>query len=128
MQTSEFTGAVLDGHSGLLGAMGWMFGVSLLLTLLLGWIPFIGPFIGPIVGGYIGGRRAGSAARALLAAILPAALLTALMFAIAGLAAAMSHLPVVGAVGTIIAGAIGVIVLVHNALLFVAALIGGALR
>jgi len=84
METSEIADGVLNGRSSLLGAMGWMFGLSFVLTLFLGWVPLIGPFIGPAVGGFIGGRRAGSPGTAVLAAVLPAVLLTLLMFRACG--------------------------------------------
>lgn len=128
VDTSEIADGVLNGRSSLLGAMGWMFGLSFVLTLFLGWVPLIGPFIGPTVGGFIGGRRAGSPGTAVLAAVLPAVLLTLLMFALAGMAALLSHLPIVGAIAAIVAGAMGVIIIVHNLVLFLAALVGGATR
>lgn len=128
MRTNDFTNQIVYGRSSFLGAMGWMFGLSFLLTLLLGWIPIIGPFIGPVIGGYVGGSRAGTALRAIGAAILPAVLLSLVLLGIAALATALSHLPLVGAVAVIVAGAIGVIVIVHNVLLFLAALTGGLVR
>jgi hypothetical protein len=108
--------------------MGWMFGLSFILTLLLSWIPLIGPFIGPVLGGYVGGRRAGTAGRALVAAVIPAILLSLLILVIGGLAAALSHIPIVGAVGTVIAGAVGFILFVHNLVLFISAFVGGIVR
>jgi hypothetical protein len=115
----------LSGRSSVLGAMGWMFGLSLVLSLLLWWVPVVGPFIGPAVGGFVGGRRAGTAGRALGAAILPALLLSALIF-LAGVAgAALSHTPVLGAVGALVAGAAGIVLFFHNLLLIGAALVGG---
>ena len=42
---------LLEGRSTIPGAMGWMFGLSLILSLLLGWVPVVGPFVGPVVGG-----------------------------------------------------------------------------
>jgi len=128
METSEIADRVMYGRSSLLGAIAWMFGLSFILTILLGWIPVVGPFLGPTLGGYVGGRRAGTAGRALLAALIPALLLSVMILGIGALAATFSHLPIVGAVGTVIAGAIGVILFVHNLLLFLAALIGGIVR
>lgn len=119
---------VLHGHSGIVGAMGWMFGLSLLLTLALGWIPIVGPFIGPVVGGYLGGRRAGSISRALIAALLPAILLSLFIILIGALAAALAEHPVIGAVGVLVASALGLIVIIHNLLLFLAAFVGGLVR
>jgi len=126
MDPGEVAGKVLEGRSGILGAMFWMFGLSILLTLLLGWIPVVGPFIGAAIGGFVGGRRAGSAGRALLAAILPAVLLSLAIAALGAAAAAVSSIPLIGAVGFILAGAVGFILFINNLVLFIAALIGGA--
>jgi hypothetical protein len=108
--------------------MAWMFGLSLVLTFLLGWIPVIGPFIGPVIGGFIGGRRAGSVGRALAAAVLPAVLLSLVIFGIGAIAASLVAQPVFGAIAAIIAAAVWVIVIIHNLLLFLFALIGGLMR
>jgi hypothetical protein len=118
----------LHGRSGILGAMGWMFGLSLILTLSLSWVPVVGPFLGPIVGGYFGGRRAGTAPRALLAALLPALLLSLVIVAIGALAASMADRWSIGAAGIVFAGALGVILIVHNLILFAAAFVGGLVR
>ncbi|MFN3648451.1 MAG: hypothetical protein ACK47B_02630 [Armatimonadota bacterium] len=119
---------LLYGKSSILGAMCWMFGLSLLLSLVLGWIPVVGPFIGPIVGGYIGGRRAGTVRRALAAAVLPAALLSLFILALGAAAAAWSQAPGLGVVAAVLAGAAWLILLIHNAALFLAALVGGLTR
>jgi hypothetical protein len=116
---------VLQERSSITGAMAWMFVLSFVLTLLLGWVPVIGPFIGPVVGGYVGGRRAGSAGRAAVAAVLPAILLSLLIVCLGALAGAMVGLPILGAAATIVAGALGTILLMHNVVLFVSALAGG---
>ena len=105
-----------------------MFAVSVLLTFALGWIPLLGPFIGPAVGGYIGGRRAGSIARAMLAAVMPALLLSILILGIGVVAAAFADLPVLGAVAAVVAGAMALILIVHNLVLFLGALVGGLVR
>ena len=118
----------LHGRSSIVGAMAWMFGLSFLLTFVLGWIPIVGPFIGPVAGGYMGGRRAGSIGRALLAAILPAVLLSLFILGLGAIAAALVDRPVVGAIAAIIAGALWVILIIHNLLLFLSALIGGLVR
>lgn len=118
---SEF----LNGRSAIMGASGWMFGISFLLTLLLSWIPFVGPFIGPIAGGYVGGRRAGTVGSAFVAAILPAVLMSLLIVGIGAVAAGASHAPVIGAIAVFIAGAMGLILVIHNVLLIGAALVGG---
>lgn len=127
-QPKRIAGEVVHGHSSIVGAMGWMFCVSFLLTLLLGWVPFVGPFIGPIIGGYLGGRRAGSVSRALLAAFLPALLLSLFIIGLGMLAASFADRPVIGAIAVFIAGALSVILIIHNLLLFVAAFAGGLLR
>jgi len=127
-QPKRIAGEVVHGHSSIVGAMGWMFCVSFLLTLVLGWIPFVGPFIGPIIGGYLGGRRAGSIPRALLAALLPALLLSLFIIGLGVLAASYADQPVIGAIAVFIAGALSVILIIHNLLLFVAALVGGLVR
>lgn len=50
----------------------WMF----VLSLLLGWLPFIGPGI----AGFVGGLQAGSVGSALLAAIIPSVIVAGLIF------------------------------------------------
>jgi hypothetical protein len=57
-------------NRGILPAALWMFGLS----LVLGWLPFIGP----AVAGVVGGLQAGGVANALVAAVIPAALVAAL--------------------------------------------------
>lgn len=57
---------------GVLPAAVWMF----LLSLLLGWIPFLGP----AVAGLVGGLQAGGVGSALLAAVIPALLTTAFVW------------------------------------------------
>ena len=127
-EPKEMAGRMLHGHSSIVGAMLWMFAVSVLLTFALGWIPLLGPFIGPAIGGYIGGRRAGSIARAMLAAMLPALLLSTLILGIGIIAAAFADLPVLGAVAAVVAGAMALILIVHNLVLFLGALVGGLVR
>ena len=117
-----------EGRAGILGASFWMFEASALTSLLLAWIPLVGPFLGPVFGGFTGGRRAGTPQRALGAALIPAILLTLLIFALGAAAAHMTQVPVVGALAAIVAGAVGVIVVLHNLLLFGAALAGGWMR
>jgi hypothetical protein len=46
------------------------------LSLLLGWIPFIGPAI----AGFVGGMQAGTTGSAILAALIPSLLLTAFVW------------------------------------------------
>lgn len=119
---------VLEGQSSVPGAMLWMFGLSFLLTLFLGWIPFVGLAIGPCVGGYIGGRRAGTPGRALMASLLPAVLLSALIVLVGTIAGGMTQVPILGAVAALIAGVMGIALVVHNAALMVAAVVGGWVR
>jgi hypothetical protein len=127
-QPGQVAESVLHGRSSIIGAMTLMFGLSFLLTFVLGWVPVVGPFIGPVVGGYMGGRRAGSIGRALLAAIFPAVLLSFFILGIGAIAAALADQPVVGALAAILAGALWVILIIHNFLLFLSALIGGLVR
>ncbi len=122
---SSIASRILNGHSSVLGATLWMFGLWLVLGILLGWIPAIGPFIGPIVGGYVGGRRAGTMGRAFLAAILPAIVMALGILALAALAGTIAAAPLVGALGILLAGATWLVIVVNDLLLIVAALIGG---
>jgi amino acid transporter len=127
-EPKQIAGRMLHGHSSIVGAMLWMFAVSVLLTFALGWIPLAGPFIGPAVGGYIGGRRAGSIVRAMLAAMLPVLLLSILILGIGAIAASFTDLPVLGAVAAVVAGAAVLILIIHNLVLFLSALVGGLVR
>jgi hypothetical protein len=52
--------------------------IMFVLSLLLGWLPFIGPAI----AGWVGGMQAGSTGSALVAAIIPAVILTAFLWLI----------------------------------------------
>ena len=121
--------SVMYGRSGILGAMLWMLCLSLLLGLLLWWVPLIGPFIGPIVGGYVGGRRAGTAGRAFQAALLPAVFLSVLtlvlgLIGISFFGGPGAAIPIAGAAAVAFFGAI----VLHNAALIAAALVGGFVR
>lgn len=128
IEPSKAIDRTLNGRSGIVGAMAWMFGLSFVLTLVLGWVPVVGSFIGPVVGGYMGGRRAGTVYRAVLAAILPAALLSAFILCIGAVATILADQPVAGAIAAIIAGAVWVILIFYNLLLFLSAVIGGFVR
>lgn len=114
-------------RSSLFGAMCWMFGLTFLLTALLGWVPMVGPFIGPILGGYVGGRRAGNVGRAMLAAILPAILLTVLFLLIGALTGGLAGVPLLGAALAVFGSFAAVILVAHHVTLFAAALVGGLL-
>lgn len=50
--------------------------IMFVLSLLLGWLPFIGPAI----AGFVGGMQAGSTGSALVAALIPAIVVTALVW------------------------------------------------
>ena len=128
VELGQVTGRALHGRSGIIGAMTWMFSLSFLLTFVVGWVPVVGPFIGPVIGGYLGGRRAGSIGRALLAALLPAALLSFIIMGLGALVTALADQPIVGAIATIMAGALWVILIIHNFLFFLSVLIGGLVR
>lgn len=119
---------VLEGQSSVPGAMLWMFGLSFLLTLFLGWIPVVGLAIGPCIGGYVGGRRAGTPGRAFMASLLPAVLLSALILLMGVIASGLTQVPVIGAVAAVLAGLMGIGLVIQNAALMVAAIIGGWVR
>jgi hypothetical protein len=51
-------------------------GIMFVLSLLLGWLPFVGPAI----AGFIGGMQAGSTGPAVIAALVPAVIVTALIW------------------------------------------------
>lgn len=127
-EPKEMASIMLRGDSSIIGAMLWMFAVSILLTFALGWVPLLGPFIGPAIGGYVGVRRAGSIARAMLAAMLPALLLSILIIGIGVVAAAFANLPVLGVIAAVVAGAMTLILVAHNLVLFLGALAGGLAR
>ena len=50
--------------------------IMFVLSLLLGWIPFVGP----AVAGFVGGMQAGTTGSALVAAIVPSLLVTAIVW------------------------------------------------
>jgi hypothetical protein len=50
--------------------------IMLVLSLLLGWLPFVGPAI----AGWIGGMQAGSVGSAIIAALVPSLILTILVW------------------------------------------------
>lgn len=122
---SSIASRILNGRSNVPGAMVWMFGLWLVLSIMLGAIPVVGPFVGPIVGGYVGGRRAATPGRAFMAAILPAFVMAAAILALGAVAGALAAAPLVGALAAILAGATWIIVFVNDLLLIIAALIGG---
>lgn len=90
--------------------------IMLGLTLVLGWIPFIGP----LAAGFFGGRRAGTPGAAAAAAVLPALLAGALVWLV------VYALPEIGAlVAGIFAAAFAIWLIVQMGLVLVGALIGG---
>lgn len=89
-----------DQNGSIVGAMFWMF----LISLLLFWLPVIGP----LLAGVVGGKKAGGIGAALMAVFLPGILLGVGLFL---LASSMSGLPIVGA---IVAGAGGVALALMN--------------
>jgi hypothetical protein len=93
-------------------AMGWMF----LISLLLFWLPVFGP----LIAGFVGGKKAGDVVSAIIAVIVPALVSGFLLFAVSS---ALTGLPVIGA---IIGLGSTVFLLYHSGLLFLGAIIGGA--
>lgn len=92
----------------------WMIFISILLFWL--------PILGPAIAGYVGGKKAGGILNAIIAALVPFILL---VFAIMFLAA------FVKSVFAVFAGIIGLAILplyiINNAIIFIFAIIGGAM-
>ena len=89
----------------IISAAFWMFALS----IVLGWIPFVGSF----VAGYEGGKKAGSLSGALIAVIVPILLITLLFkyaFSILYFREEVSPL---------------LIIVVFNSILFFGAIFGG---
>lgn len=87
----------------------WMVGLSLLLFWL--------PIIGPVAAGLVGGWFAGTVGRAVLASLMPAGLLVALIL----LVGTAVNLPLIGG---ITAGVVGLVILVGDLPLVLAAIVG----
>ena len=103
-------GMVFGTNRGVWPAWLWMF----VLSLLLGWIPFIGP----AVAGFVGGLQAGDTTSALIAAIIPSAIVVGIVF----LLGTVMGLPIIAA----IAGAgILIVLLVQTLPLLAGAFLGG---
>jgi hypothetical protein len=101
---------MLGSNRGVWPAWLWM----LILSLLLGWLPFIGPAI----AGFVGGLQAGDTTSAVIAAIIPSAIVAGLVL----LLGSVIGVPVIAA----IAGAgLLVILLVGSLPLLVGAFLGG---
>jgi hypothetical protein len=102
-----------EGKGSVIGAIIWMF----IISLLLFWLPVLGP----LVAGVVGGKKSGGVGNALLAVLLPAIVFGILLFFIA---TSLTGLPIIGA----IAGAGGLILaLAHVGPLLIGAIIGGIL-
>lgn len=90
----------------------WMF----ILSLLLGWLPFIGPAI----AGFVGGLQAGDTRSALIASIIPSLLVAGIILLISTVVA----LPVVGA---LVGAGVFLVLLIGTVPLLVGAWVGGML-
>lgn len=97
----------------IVGAIIWMF----IISLLFFWLPILGPFI----AGIVGGKKAGGVGSAIAAVFLPGIVFGCFLFFVA---ASLSGLPIIGA----LAGAGGLIfATAHIGPLSVGAVIGGVL-
>ncbi|MDN5933599.1 MAG: hypothetical protein L0I24_21450, partial [Pseudonocardia sp.] len=83
------------------------------LSILLFWLPILGP----VVAGLVGGWFAGTVGRAILASLVPAVLLAGLIL----LVGTAIDLPLVGVLA---GGAIGLVILVGDVPLVLAAIVG----
>jgi|SRR5690348_11653862 hypothetical protein len=101
------------GRGSILGAIFWMF----LISLLLFWLPVAGA----LIAGIVGGKKAGGVGAAILAVLLPGLVFGALLFIFAS---ALTGVPLVGLVAA--AGGV-VLALSHVGTLLVGAIIGGAI-
>ncbi len=100
-----------NSKGSIVGAIFWMFVISILLFWL--------PVVGPLVAGFVGGMKAGSLGGAILATILPSMVLGIVLFFFA---ATLSGLPLVGFIAA--AGGL-VLALSQVGLLLVGAIVGG---
>jgi hypothetical protein len=87
-----------------------------ILSLLLGWLPFIGPAI----AGFVGGLQAGEVGSALVAAIIPSLIVAALIFLLGTVLA----LPIIGA---LVGVGLFMVLIVGTVPLLLGAWIGGAM-
>ena len=90
--------------------------IMLVLSVALSWLPFLGPLAAGIAGGYY----AGTIGRALLAAVAPLILLGIFVWV---LGAALDH----AIAGFFVGVGVTLLLVIHEAGLFIGALIGGAL-
>ena len=103
---------MITSNRGVWPAWLWMF----LLSLLLGWLPFIGPAL----AGFVGGLQAGEVGSALVAAIIPSLIVAAFILLLGTVLA----LPIIGAlvgIGVFMALLIGTVPLL------IGAWVGGAM-
>ena len=103
---------MVDKSNGsIVGAIVWMF----IISILLFWLPVAGP----LVAGFVGGMKAGGVGGAILATILPSIVLGVALFFLASI---LSGLPVVGVIAA--AGGL-VLALSQVGLLLMGAIVGG---
>ena len=103
---------MLTQNRGVWPAWLWMF----ILSLLLGWLPFIGPAI----AGFVGGLQAGEVGSALIAAIIPSLIVAGLIF----LLGTVFALPIIGA---LVGVGLFMVLIVGTVPLLLGAWIGGAM-
>lgn len=115
----------LEKRSSTAGAAGWMILISLVASLILGWIPLIGPFIGPLLGGYVGGRKAGAMGPALIASLLPALLFAGFVFLMISLVTLMGLGLLAPLLGAFMGGLAAILILAASGAMIVGALVGG---
>ena len=103
---------MFGSNRGIWPAWLWMF----ILSLLLGWLPFIGPAI----AGFVGGLQAGAVGSALMAAIVPSVIVAGFIL----LLTSVIGLPIIG---VLIGGSILVVLLIGTVPLLLGAWLGGAM-
>ena len=102
-----------EKEGSIVGAILWMFVISILLFWL--------PFIGPLIAGIVGGNKAGGVGSAIIAVFLPGIVIGIVLFA---LASSLTGVPLLGAV----AGAGGLVLsFAQIGPLLIGAVIGGFL-
>ena len=99
--------------------------IMLLLPLFLFWLPV--PGLAGLIAGGIGGYLAGRPIRAVLLAMLPFAAAAAVIMAVALGAGFGTGLPLVGFIGSAIAGLAAVWLIAHHLALLLGAFFGGYL-
>ena len=103
-----------QSHGSLGAALGWLFLIDVLcaiLTVLIGWIPFIGwvaAFVLLFVPGFVGGRKADTLKNAMLAVLILGGVYLAVTFiVIYSLLELLQSLPIVGILVDSILGLVG---------------------